>query len=1630
MPAPRPLHLLLAWLALMLSASAAAQTRVVNSAILRFQAPDGTMGEVASQTLVLAFQAERRASRIEWRAVPPSSVAAPVAAPCGAGEAVLLAPDEAGLAALAPAASIDNTLGATMALVAPASNRDPARRETAAVTLLAGDRSLAATLTETAPDSGVFDGVVPATGCDGWRLPRGDTLVARFAGDDASLPADAAGPVDPAGFVYDAATGAAVDGAEVTLVTDDGAPVQLWGDDGTSRYPASVTSGAAVRDESGRAYPAVAGRYRFPMVAPGRYRLRVVPPPGYAGATATPAVRDDGEGRPYRLDGSSVGEAVTLTERQPFAADIALLPADDAPLVLTRSASQAVASIGDVVQLRLTVASRGKAASGPMMLTDRLPFGLRPRPARGSRIADDGRAVSFALPSLAGGASVEVGYLVTVSPAGTPGQAVARATLERAGRPAASAALAIRLRRPAIADAVTIVGRVAEGGCASPAAARRGVAGVRLLLDDGSVALTDADGLYHLEGARAGRHVVALDPAAIPPGLVPTDCAADVRSAGSATSRFVEGAGGTLLRADFALRRTGAAAPPRDATPAVADDAAAAAGSRDWLAGRRPGVEWLFPAADYNPRAPVTRVAIQHLPGQRVALSIDGQPVDPLSFETTDADAAGVAVSRWNGIPLAPGANRLTARVLAADGGVAATLERIVRVSGPPQRATLDTAHSRLAADGLSRPLIAVRVVDADGRPVRAGTAVAVTVAAPHRLWVDPALAARRAASDTASVQVSGDDGLAVIPLQPTGHAGAVRATVSLDGGDAVRAAAVEAWLTPAAANWTLVGFGAGTVGWRTLSRHLDRRARAADRIADRLAGKGQLSFYARGRIRGEWLLTIAYDSGRRRDPDRPLLGAINPDRYYTVYGDGAVRGHDAPSRAPLFVRLERGAAQLLFGDFDTGFVDTRLARYSRTLTGFRAGWRGRGWRAEGFAARADSGAVRDEMPGIGLAGPYRLRASPLPGSERLRVEARDRVRPELVVATTPLVRTIDYEVDEGGTVRLRVPLLSRDANGNPQWLVAEYEADRGEGRVVAGGRVATTLANGRVALGATGLRDETLGRGALAGVDARVRIDAATEWRGEVAAGGWHGLASGTAWSSEVERRAGSLDLLAYAREQPIGFGLGQQSLVEAGARRIGVDGRWALSDALTLTASGWHQRTLAEPGERIAGEARLSWRRNARTLFVGAQAASDRGGEGGDERTSRLLTLGGSQALAGGAVDLSGQTQVALGGAAASPAFPVRHQVTAGWRIARGIRLLAGYEIDRGARVTARTAQVGIDLSPWGGATLGGTLNRQAAEAGQRDIAQYRLGQSLAFGPHWSADATLESARTVGGAAPAGIAAAVFQPVAGGLLPGRDGGDATAATLGATFRSPGWTATGRVEWRRASIERRWGISASVLHPLAGGRTLAAGFRTGDAVDAQGRVVSDTTGDVALAWRPLASNWSVLDRLALRRAAGDGGAVALAAPARGLGGDALTLRAVNDLAVQYRSLPDGRGRGMEASVAYGVKYVRGRFADDVAAGIVDRMAADVNRSLGRGVLVGLAGSVEHGWTDRVWAWSGGPALGVSPAGALWLTLGYNVAGYRDRDFAGDRWTRAGPYATLRIKLDPHSVGALLGGRS
>ena len=55
--------------------------------------------------------------------------------------------------------------------------------------------------------------------------------------------------------------------------------------------------------------------------------------------------------------------------------------------------------------------------------------------------------------------------------------------------------------------------------------------------------------------------------------------------------------------------------------------------------------------------------------------------------------------------------------------------------------------------------------------------------------------------------------------------------------------------------------------------------------LADDIVTDGRVAFYAKGMIKGEWLLTAAYDTDK--DTQRRLRQQIDPNRFYTLYGDG-----------------------------------------------------------------------------------------------------------------------------------------------------------------------------------------------------------------------------------------------------------------------------------------------------------------------------------------------------------------------------------------------------------------------------------------------------------------------------------------------------------------------------------------------------------------------------------------------------------------------------------------------------------------------------------------------------------------------------------------------------------------------
>ncbi|WP_267378151.1 MULTISPECIES: hypothetical protein [unclassified Sphingomonas] len=1646
-------HRLLRALALLLglcsafAAAAFAQTHVENTATLTVR--NGAAEQlVRSNTVGFDVAIAKRPTVLSFHLPPPGYAFTGMA--CDTGGSVpqfTPAPIDAATYAASPLAkAVDIYTDMILVLDNQAGNHDPLTRETATIAVQVGTIHTTLVLIETGADTGIFAGGIPATATGRYpaldpceiRNQRGAAITLSFTEDDYSLASTIQLLIDPAGLVFDSANGQLVDGATVTLLDAQGQPASVYGDDGVSRYPSTVVSGASVTDARGRIYPAETGRYRFPLVPPGQYTLKVVPPEGYAApskvAHATLAAFKDPSGHPFVLNEASYGGVLTLETPDPFYADIPIDRSGDAPLLLTKTASVRDASPGDVIQYRLQLANRGKSPSGALHIADTLPIGLHY--TRGSTrggaepgVTPNGRDLDFAVPALAPGASVELRYLVTVAPGAPVGEARNRAQVS--GGASNEAIASVRLGALLFTDAMTLIGRVTEGACGDPVDHRRGVPGIRLLLEDGTFTVTDRDGLYHFEGVRPGTHVVQLDTQSVPATHAPVACDRDTRSAGSAIARYVEASGGLMKRVDFQLAPTGKAAAAVQPLPiAVADDAVAA-GNRDWLAGQTPGTGWLFPGEDYNPRAPVLRVAIKHAPDQRVALTVNGAQVDPLSFDATDTDGHGVAVSKWSGLPLLAGDNRLVARVLDSRGATVATLERGVHVSGAGRTAVFDPAHSRLVADGLTRPLIAVRVIDKAGRPVQAGTLVPFRVDAPYTAAIEAALeqgrqlAGRERSATTA--RVVGDDGLAFVALQPTTQAGAAHVTVTLTDDKVERKTEIRAWLAASARDWTLVGFGKGTLGYNVLRAH-DEALPRADR--DRVTTDGQLALYAKGRVKGSWLLTIAYDSKRAYDPTRGLLGTIDPNRYYTVYGDGALQGYDAPTRRKIYVRLERREAYALFGDFETGFTDTQLLRYDRTLNGVKAAYEGRRVRATGFAAHTDQRYARDEIQGSGLSGPYRLAARGIvPNSDKITIEVRDRFRSEVIVSSTSLTRHIDYDIDpDMGTIRFREPVLGRDAALNPVFIVVDYEVESGQSaKLAAAARVATRLAGDRVELGLGAIRDETIGRATVLGADVKAHLTRTTEIRAEFADGGKGGLAAGHAYLAELDHHGGRLDMLGYVRRQDSGFGVGQQNFVEAGTRKIGFDAHWRWSNALSVTAVAWNQAQLVGDGQRTAGEARIDWRHGTDTLFAGVQIAEDRGLDGKD-RDSRLLTLGGSRALFDGALVVGGQTQFAPGGDKDSVDFPIRHQLTASYRVTPGIRLIGGYEIADGADFVAHTARLGFDVAPWTGAKLMSTLNQQAVgENGQRTYAQYGLSQSLPLGRRWTIDATLDASSTISGHIDPGAQVNAFQPAASGGFVGQDqtNGRYAAATLGATYRAARWSWNGRLEHRSSDANDRWGITTNMLRTLGEGRTLASSIKAYTLRDAAGAQGTYASADIALALRPLDSRWSLLERLELRHERADAGLTdtnLLGVSAGGVG-DQVTTRAINNLAIDYRSGAEGARHALEVTVYYGAKYIAGRFADDAYTGFVDVTGFELRRDIGRRFDLGVAGSVQHGWSAGAFSFSGGPSAGVSPAPNVWISAGYNVAGYRDRDFEADRYTRAGPYVTMRLKFDQASLG-------
>jgi len=680
-------------------------------------------------------------------------------------------------------------------------------------------------------------------------------------------------------------------------------------------------------------------------------------------------------------------------------------------------------------------------------------------------------------------------------------------------------------------------------------------------------------------------------------------------------------------------------------------------------------------------------------------------------------------------------------------------------------------------------------------------------------------------------------------------------------------------------------------------------------------------------------------------------------------------------------------------------------------------------------------------------------------------IEVRDHTRPDVVLNSTTLSAYTDYTIDPiAGTITFKQPLLSRDANLNPQYAVIDYDIDPTLGAAnafVGAVRADYTTHDKRLRLGTTLITDtteigNTVGRASEAAADLKLQITKQTELRAEGGVSTLAGIVS-RAWLFEEEHHDKLFDMLAYARSADPNFGVGQTGDTQLGHRRIGVDARKKLTAKLALSTSLWLDDGLGVVDNRKQASFKLQYRDKQTQANLGMTTLTENDGVTAGNSTTIDASV--TQKLMSNKLELTAATSVPLGNAQAAS---LPGSVTFGARYALNshTRLVGSYELADSTELSTRTGRIGIDAQPWQGGHLTAGLGQQdIVENAQRAFAAFGLSQSFALNRHLTLDTTLDTNKVLSGAslsslssAVTGLAGSGTATTSSGTITGTTTGsgiattslveDYTAVTLGLAWRKDLWSTTLRGEWRDGELSSRHGMTAGTIRQLGDGKMVGSGLTWTHAVGTDGTITDVFDATLAMAWRPQFSPLAWLARAEYRSDYALAGtdatasgvpslatATAGSALASGLTtGDAHARRLILSVSTDWS--PHGRDKDelverSELSLFAAARHNFDAYDGYNLSGTTLMAGVSAHMGLGERVEIGGQASIMADTSEGTTQYSVGPSVGFVPMKNVLMMVGYNLKGYRDTDFSAANMTTRGVFVSLRMKFDTSSFGFL-----
>ncbi len=1009
----------------------------------------------------------------------------------------------------------------------------------------------------------------------------------------------------------------------------------------------------------------------------------------------------------------------------------------------------------------------------------------------------------------------------------------------------------------------------------------------------------------------------------------------------------------------------------------------------NWFASQPETAGWVWPQLDRSASISAVNIAIRHTRDQLIKLKLNGEPVSMLNLEGVfRSRARNLMVTTWKGISINTGANRFSVDVLNKNGERLETIDARVQLSEQSANARLEPELSTLVADGITTPVIAVRLTDRDGYPLHTNLQISTAVESPYTLYSEQSETESSPLNESSQnfYQV-GQDGVVRITLAPTNRSGeAVLVFNHADG----QSEEIRAWLKPEPREWILVGLGDMTVGFNSTSG--DAAGLNATGVDNNIYHDGRVAFYSQGRVSGEWLLTAAYDSGKPQAEAFSQL--INADEYYTLYGDASNQQLDASSGRKLYVRLERNRFYTMFGDIDTDLDQTELGQYSRRMTGLQTAYQGENVEATAFVSQTDNGFIRDEIQGDGTSGLYRLsRKNLVKSSESLTLEVHDRYRSELVISTEPLLRDYDYVIDyEDGTIYFKQAIRATDDAFNPRYIVAEYEVDDQQLGYVAGGRAGVKFFDRQLKAGVSAVNvNQPDHEGQLTAVDTTLKLGN-TEITGEVGQSSKKTIAgefSGNAYLLDVTHRSENLQTRAYIRRQGERYGVDDNEDSENDSRKEGIEGTWFIGDRDQLSLTAFHHHELSTGLDTYQGQG--DWTRaiddSNRLTFgvINAQAESETDTVFADQLSAGISSTFFEERLTTNATVLANYTRRS----------EAQDQLifSADYKLTNKTSVFSTMETGF-AREASQRIGLGVRTSPWRGAIAEQSVEQVRQDDAYQLMALSGLSQEFIIDERWTASLGFDQARNIEANQPAESADQTE--------------DYYALRTGVSYNTQPWQWNNRLEYRDGRETDKWVVSSALYHPISD--TLSTGASLDFFRSMAGSIYSqqlDAMFDLAL--RPQQARYAALWQTRWLQTA-DGGNHT---PDR-------TRKLINNIHANWMFTSRDQLAGQ-----YGLKRVLSQYDGDDYAASIDYMAGEWRHHLTDRWDVGAHGRRLHSYEAGQSEHGTGLSLGWIPKTNVWLGVGYNFSGFIDSDFSAANYTAQGIFLKIRFKADQQSLAAM-----